>query len=357
MNKPVIGITIGDFNGIGPELVIKALSNELILNYCTPVVYVNTYVLNFYTDLFGVAPLNLNIVRNKSDIRTNQINIRNCSNERINITPGTPSQQAGKFAFDALQLSVEDVKAGIITDIVTCPIDKKTAADSGLEFNGHTQFFAKVFESNVLMILMDDSLKVSMVTGHTPLNDVVNKLTSEGIINHIKAMHDYLKADFAISKPKLAVLGINPHGGDNGLIGSEEKEIIAPAIKQAQELGIMAIGPYAPDGFFGSQNIKNFDAVIGMYHDQVLIPFKQLSFADGINYTAGLPIVRTSPDHGTAYDIAGQGIADISSFISALYLIKKIRRNRLNFYDNSFEQLKFKDHKREKFSIGVPNLR
>jgi 4-hydroxythreonine-4-phosphate dehydrogenase len=207
------------------------------------------------------------------------------------------------------------------------------------------------------MILMNEELRVSMVTGHTPLNDVIKNITKESVLEHILLIHENLKADFAIIKPKIAVLGINPHGGDNGLMGREELDIIAPAIKEAQKENILVMGSYAPDGFFGSKNSTNFDAVIGMYHDQVLIPFKQMAFTDGINYTAGLPIVRTSPDHGTAYDIAGKGVGDTSSFINALYLINKVRRNRINYFDNSKETLGFKTHRREKFSIGVPDLR
>ena len=204
---------------------------------------------------------------------------------------------------------------------------------------------------------MNEELRVSMVTGHTSLNNVANSITKESVLNHIRLVNENLKADFAIIKPKIAVLGINPHGGDNGLMGREELDVIAPAVKEAQKENILVVGPYAPDGFFGSKNSTNFNAVIGMYHDQVLIPFKQLAFTDGINYTAGLPIVRTSPDHGTAYDIAGKGIGDTTSFINALYLINKVRRNRINYYDNTKETLGFKTHRREKFSIGVPDLR
>ncbi|MBT8326900.1 MAG: 4-hydroxythreonine-4-phosphate dehydrogenase PdxA, partial [Bacteroidia bacterium] len=223
-------------------------------------------------------------------------------------------------------------------------------------FNGHTQYFAQKFESNVQMILVDDDLRVAMVTGHTPLNSVSSALTSEKITESIKSMYTHLQSDFGIKKPKIAVLGLNPHGGDNGLMGSEEINLIKPVIEALNKNDVIAVGPYSPDGFFGSNNVKNFDGVIGMYHDQVLTPFKQTSFANGINYTAGLPIVRTSPDHGTAYDIAGKGIASISSFVGALYLINKIHRNRLKFYDSSTTPLPYKDHRREKFSIGVPDL-
>lgn len=356
-DKPVIGITIGDFNGIGPELILKTFSNELVFNYCTPVIYANAYIFKYYANLLDYSPLNFNIVKKGTDIKENQLNLRTCSKERIEITPGSPNVQAGKFALDALQLAITDIKIGLISDLLTCPIDKKTTTDAGLSFNGHTQFLANEFESDVQMILMNEELRVSMVTGHTSLNNVANSITKESVLNHIRLVNENLKADFAIVKPKIAVLGINPHGGDNGLMGREELDVIAPAIKEAQKENILVIGPYAPDGFFGSKNSTNFDAVIGMYHDQVLIPFKQLAFTDGINYTAGLPMIRTSPDHGTAYDIAGKGIGNTTSFINALYLINKVRRNRINYYDNTKETLGFKTHRREKFSIGVPDLR
>ena len=356
-DKPVIGITIGDFNGIGPELILKTFSNELVFNYCTPVIYANAYIFKYYANLLDYSHLNFNIVKKGTDIKENQLNLRTCSKERIEITPGSPNVQAGKFALDALQLAITDIKNGLISDLLTCPIDKKTTTDAGLSFNGHTQFLANEFESDVQMILMNEELRVSMVTGHTSLNNVANSITKESVLNHIRLVNENLKADFAIVKPKIAVLGINPHGGDNGLMGREELDVIAPAIKEAQKENILVIGPYAPDGFFGSKNSTNFDAVIGMYHDQVLIPFKQLAFTDGINYTAGLPMIRTSPDHGTAYDIAGKGIGNTTSFINALYLINKVRRNRINYYDNTKETLGFKTHRREKFSIGVPDLR
>ena len=355
--KSRIGITIGDFNGIGPELILKTLSNELIFNYCTPVVYANTYIFKFYADLLESTAIDFNIVRKIGDIKDGVVNMRICSKDRIEITPGVASVQAGKFAYDALQLAVSDIKEGYIENILTAPIDKHSTAEAGLAFNGHTGYFAENFESEVQMILLNDDLKVAMVTGHTALSEVSSQLTTELILKNIQILNENLKADFGIQKPKIAVLGVNPHGGDNGLMGSEEGDLILPAIKQAQDLGILVIGPYPPDGFFGSKSSGAFDGVLGMYHDQVLIPFKQVAFSDGVNYTAGLPIIRTSPDHGTAYDIAGKGIADSSSFVNALYLINKIHRNRLNFYDNTANPLYYKEHRREKFSIGVPDLR
>jgi 4-hydroxythreonine-4-phosphate dehydrogenase len=356
-NKPCIGITLGDFNGVGPELIIKTLSNSLVFNYCTPVVYGTSYILKFYTELLGCTPLDIHVVRRKEDIKPGVINLRTCSTDRINITPGTPSVEAGKLAYDALSLAIADIKEGFITDILTAPIDKEMCAQAGLQFKGHTQYFAQAFQSDVQMLLLNEDMRVAMVTGHTALNDVVASLSSDKIYESIQKLHQNLKSDFGIKNPKIAVLGINPHAGDNGLMGNEEATLITPAIKQAQKEGIIAIGPYPPDGFFGSVNSANFDGILGMYHDQVLIPFKQVAFSDGINYTAGLPIIRTSPDHGTAYDIAGKGIANISSFVNALYLINKVHRNRLAFFDNSVTPLDFKEHKREKFSIGVPDLR
>ncbi|MEY2923695.1 MAG: 4-hydroxythreonine-4-phosphate dehydrogenase PdxA [Bacteroidota bacterium] len=356
-NKLRIGVTVGDFNGIGPELILKTFSNDLILNYCTPVIYANVFIFKFYAQLLDRNPLNLNVVRKESDIKENAINLRVCNKERITITPGEASAEAGKFAFDALEMATQDVKDGLIQNILTAPIDKKSATDAGLGFNGHTEYFASKFECDVQMLLLDEDLRVAMVTGHTALQNVASKISTEKILKSINTLSENLKSDFGITKPKIAVLGINPHSGDNGLMGKEEIELITPAIAEAQKNGTIAVGPYAPDGFFGSGNEHNFDAVLGMYHDQVLIPFKQKAFRSGVNYTAGLPIVRTSPDHGTAYDIAGKGVADTTSFISALYLINKVHRNRLAYYDSSFAPLAYRDHRREKFSIGVPDLK
>ena len=356
-SKHTIGITIGDFNGIGPELVLRVLTNPLVFNYCTPVVYGTKYILNTYARLLEIDEPEINIVKKPGQIQEGTINLRTCSKERITIEPGVPSPESGKLAFDALELAISDIKSGVISDLLTAPIDKKTTVDAGLAFNGHTQYLANHFESDVQMILLDDELRVAMVTGHTPFQEVTSKLSVEKIVSSINAFNRHLQSDFGITKPKIAVLGLNPHSGDNGLIGKEEIERIKPAIEQVQQEGVLAIGPYPPDGFFGSENAKEFDGVLGMYHDQVLIPFKQKSFSEGINYTAGLPFIRTSPDHGTAFDIAGKGIADTASFINALYLIKKIYRNRMQYYNPDNTPLPFKEHRREKFSIGVPDLK
>ncbi|MBR9860541.1 4-hydroxythreonine-4-phosphate dehydrogenase PdxA [bacterium] len=350
-----VGITVGDFNGIGPELILKTVSHETVLNYCTPVIYASPYIFKFYTQHLEHRALDFNVVRKADDLKDNVINLRNCTKERLEITPGEPSAQAGKVALEALDLAIEDIKNGLIQNLLTAPIDKSTVAENLENFSGHTGYLAEKLESEVLMILMNEGLKVAMVTGHTALEEVSAGITQEKIVHSLKKLNESLITDFGIRKPKIAVLGLNPHSGDRGLMGNQEGELISPAITEAQEAGILAVGPYAPDGFFGSAVRKEFDAVLGMYHDQVLIPFKQLAFSDGINYTAGLPMVRTSPDHGTAYDIAGKGVADISSFVNALFEINKIHRNRLEYYGGR-EFLPFREHRREKFSIGVPDL-
>lgn len=353
--KHTIGITIGDFNGIGPELVLKTFSNEAVFNYCNVVVYATPYILKFYQKHFDMTPLDTNIIRSKKDIKSGQINLRVCSDDRIEIEPGTPSSQSGKLAYDALNMAVSDIKEGLIQDLLTAPIDKEATKSAGLKFNGHTEFLAESFNSESLMILMHDDMRVAMVTGHTALENVSNGISQEAVENAIAKLNTVLESDFLTSKPRIAVLGLNPHLGDKGLMGNQEQESIEPAIKAAQDAGILAYGPFSPDGFFGSKNEGIFDAVLGMYHDQVLIPFKKDAFEDGVNYTAGLPIVRTSPDHGPAFDIAGKGIASITSFVNALFAIKKVHRNRMEFY-NKRGFLDFKEHRKEKFSIGVPDL-
>jgi 4-hydroxythreonine-4-phosphate dehydrogenase len=356
-SKRIIGITLGDFNGIGPELILKILSNELILNYCTPVVYGIPFVFKHYADLLELSAPFFHIVKNDGGVKHGALNMRICTDEKVIITPGQPSEQAGRVAVGALNLAVEDIKNGLIHSLLTAPIDKETAVKGGLSHNGHTEFLATSFNSDSLMILMDDSLKVAMVTGHTSLQEVASFLSKEKILHKIKQASETLISDFNVVKPKIAVLGLNPHLGDGGLMGNEEKELILPAILEAQENEILVYGPYAPDGFFGGEAHRQFDLVLGMYHDQVLIPFKQNAFTSGINFTAGLPFVRTSPDHGVAYDIAGLGKSDVQSFINALYAINKIDRARKTYVEIHQKPLEFMEHKREKFSIGVPNLK
>lgn len=356
-SKPNLGITIGDFNGVGPELILRAFSNKGAFNHCTPVVYGNRYVLNFYADLLEIPRPDVNRVKNSSDIKPGVINLRKCSLEKLEIQPGVSDSSAGKFAHDALRLACEDLREGFIENLVTCPINKNNISSPEFPFPGHTEFLATEFNSDVQMFLIINDLRVTMVTGHISLSSVSASLSIEKIHHKLKETAENLRSDFGISNPKIAVLGLNPHAGDDGTLGSEENDIILPAIKAAQHDNILAFGPYPADGFFGGKSEESFDCVLGMYHDQVLIPFKQNAFTDGVNYTAGLPFVRSSPDHGTAYDITGKGIADLTSFVNAIFVIPPILRNRKNFYDKSNVPLPFREHRREKFSIGVPDLK
>lgn len=355
--KLKVGITVGDFNGIGPELILRSLSNPVVLNYCTPVIYGNVFLFRHYAQLMDMELPEFNSIREPGEIEVGKINLRTCSQERIEITPGQSSAQSAAFALEALEMAVSDVKNGYIDNVLTAPIDKHTAMEAGLEFAGHTGYLAQAFESDALMILISDEMKVAMVTGHTALEQVPGELSTERIMHTVRRFAHSLTYDFNITRPRIALLGLNPHMGDQGVMGNQESELIAPAVKQLQEEGLIVIGPYSPDAFFGSRNLMAFDGVVGMYHDQVLIPFKQISFTDGVNFTAGLPIIRTSPDHGTAFEIAGKGVADISSFVNALYLINKVHRNRIRNYDINTSFLPFKEHRREKFSIGVPDLK
>ena len=355
--KLKVGITVGDFNGIGPELILRSLCNPVVLHYCTPVVYGNSFLFRYYAEALDLDMPEFNSIREASEIEEGKINLRTCSKERIEITPGQSTPQSAAFALSALEMAVNDVKSGYIENIITAPIDKHTAMEAGLEFAGHTGYLAKAFESDALMILISDEMKVAMVTGHTALEDVPQQLSTEGIMHTVRRFAHSLTYDFNISRPRIALLGLNPHMGDRGVMGKQEGEVIAPAVEQLREEGLIVVGPYSPDAFFGSRNVHAFDGVVGMYHDQVLIPFKQLSFSDGVNFTAGLPIIRTSPDHGTAFELAGKGEADISSFVNALYMINKVYRNRIRNYDINTSFLPFKEHRREKFSIGVPDLK
>lgn len=356
-SKLKLGITIGDHNGVGPELVVRTLANPLVHNYCVPVVYGNAFILNHCTKTLDLPKLNLHILKKGDEPKEGVVNLSVCSDARVNIEFGQPTEDSAAFALASLEAAVQGIKSGQVENLLTAPIDKHTIQKAGLNFNGHTGYLADAFESDALMLLLDDDLRVAMVTGHTALENVVSELSQEKIHTAISSFHHSLVNDFGIQKPKIAVLGLNPHSGDRGLMGNQEAELIAPAIQQALDEDILVVGPFPPDTFFGTQHARMYDGVLGMYHDQVLIPFKQLAFSSGVNYTAGLPIVRTSPDHGTAYDIAGKGIADLSSFVNAMYLINKIYRNRIENYGQLGKFLKFREHRREKFSIGVPDLK
>jgi len=324
-----IGITMGDFNGIGPEIIIKTLIEPRILRYFTPVIYGSPKVFLRYKKLFDLQTFSFHTAEDSSKIVNHQINIVHCCQEVLNVAPGTVSPQAGISALEALEASTKDLKAGIIDAVVTAPINKHNIQADNFRFAGHTEYYANAFESkDSLMLLVGEDLRVGVLTGHIPLQEVSKKITKELIANKLRAMLKSLTHDFGIKKPRIALLGLNPHAGENGLLGKEEAQTFIPVIEQFQKEGHLVFGPFPSDGFFGMMQHRQFDGVLASYHDQGLIPFKTLCFETGVNFTAGLSIVRTSPDHGTAYNIAGQNKANHQSFAEALFLAHSIVKNR-----------------------------
>lgn len=331
--KIVVGITHGDVNGIGYEVILKALADSHILEICTPIIYGSPKVAAYHRKVLNIEMAPFHQIRTAAEADSRKVNIINCCDDEIRVELGKPSPQAGEAAFQALEAATSDLRAGLIDVLVTAPFNKETVQSEQFQFPGHTEYLAKQFDSrNYLMLLVSESLRVGVVTGHVPISDVPNQITEQAILRKLRVLHRTLVADFAVTAPRIAVLGLNPHSGDNGVIGTEERDIIAPALKKANNDGITALGPYSADGFFGSGLYSKFDAVLAMYHDQGLIPFKTLTFDMGVNYTAGLSVVRTSPDHGTAYDIAGEDKASAQSMLQAIYLAIDTHRNRL-IYD------------------------
>ncbi len=328
--KIIVGITHGDINGIGYEVIIKTLADNKILELCTPVIYGSPKLMAYHRKAFESKPFNYNQIPSGSKAEHKQRNIVSCIDDTLRIELGKPTQESGTAALQSLKCAVEDLKAGEIDVLVTAPINKQTIFSDEFNFHGHTEYLQAEFETEeVLMLMIGERMKIGTITGHIPLEDVTKTITKELILKKLRILHKSMVEDFAMPQAKIAVLGLNPHAGDNGLIGKHEQEVIIPAIEQARAEKIMAVGPYPADGFFGSQSYTKFDAVLAMYHDQGLIPFKTIEFESGVNYTAGLPIVRTSPAHGTAYDIAGEGKASEESFRAALYAAIKIHKNRL----------------------------
>ncbi|MFY0592756.1 4-hydroxythreonine-4-phosphate dehydrogenase PdxA [Roseivirga sp.] len=328
-SNPIIGITIGDINGIGPEVIIKAVENNKLFHYVTLLVYGHGKALSHYKKLLNREKFNFNQIQSVDEVRYNKLNVINCTEKELTINTGKETTQGGELALEALLKASDDLKNGKIHGIVTAPINKNNIQAEDFKFPGHTEFFTETFGAkDSLMFLCNEHLKIGVATGHIPITQVGEHLTKEVILRKSKLMLKSLKNDFGIKKPKVAVLGLNPHAGEEGLLGSEEKDIISPVIKELKEGGHLVYGPYPADGFFGNGTYAKFDGILAMYHDQGLIPFKTLAFEDGVNFTAGLPIVRTSPDHGTAYNIAGQGIAHDQSMRSAIYMAIDIIRNR-----------------------------
>ena len=332
-----VAITQGDTNGVGYEVILKVFSDPNILELCTPIIYGSPKVASYHRKALNLD-VPYTIINHAEEARDGRVNLLACFDDEIKIEMGQPSQEAGAAALKALDRAMTDYRSELYDVLVTAPINKATIQSPGFHFPGHTEYIeTSVGEGQkALMILMNETLRVALVTTHLPIKDIAKAITKEGIIEKATIFHKALKRDFRISSPRIAVLSLNPHAGDNGLLGSEEKDIILPAIEELADKGIQAFGPFAADGFFGSGAYDHFDGVLAMYHDQGLAPFKTIALESGVNYTAGLPIVRTSPDHGTAYDIAGKGVADENSMRQAIFTAIDVFRNR-QFYDEPLQ--------------------
>lgn len=323
-----IGITQGDVNGIGYEVIMKALQDMEIIEDFVPIIYGSPKAAAYHRKALNVAQFSLNNINTPDEAHPKRINILTCGDDNIKVELGKSTEAAGMAAFEALQAAVRDLSDGKIDAIVTAPINKKNIQNENFHFPGHTEYLEQAAQAPALMLLVAGKLRVGVVAGHVPICQVAQYITKDKILSKLRILNRSLRQDFNIDGPRIAVLGLNPHSGDHGLLGEEEETIIGPAIEQAQSEGICAMGPYPADGLFGSDALGKFDAILAMYHDQGLAPFKALAFTSGVNFTAGLPIVRTSPDHGTAYDIAGLGKADPTSMREAIYLAMDIVRNR-----------------------------
>jgi 4-hydroxythreonine-4-phosphate dehydrogenase len=337
-----IGITHGDVNGIGYEVILKTLSDARILELFTPVIYGSSKVASYHKKALDLGDINFHIIRSGEQAVDGKVNLVNITAKEIKIELGESTEIAGEVAFLALEQATEDLSRGYIDALVTAPINKQNIQSDQFAFPGHTEYLAKKFQAaNSLMLMVGQSIRIGVVTGHIPLREVSNHITREAILEKVRVFNDTLRRDFNILKPRIAVLGLNPHAGDKGVLGLEEEQVIIPAMKSAFDEGIFAFGPYPADGFFGSSAFSTFDGILAMYHDQGLIPFKTLAFDSGVNFTAGLPFVRTSPAHGTAYDIAGKNEASPSSFREAVYLAIDLVRNRKLFDEASANPLRF----------------
>jgi len=341
LQKPVIGFTCGDLNGIGIELIIKTLSDNRVLDMCTPVVFASNKSINFYRKSLPEINFVYQAVKEFTRLNPKQVNIFNCWEEEVAINPGTLNDIGGQYALLSLQQGVAALKAGHIQGLVTAPIHKKNIQSDQFKHSGHTPYLKEQFNvADVVMVMVAENLRVALVTEHVPISEVAKHITKENILRKLQILNDSLQKDFSIPKPRIAVLGLNPHAGDEGLIGQEEETIIKPAIKEGKYKDVLAFGPYSADAFFARGGHQKFDAVLAMYHDQGLIPFKSLAIGEGVNYTAGLPAVRTSPDHGTAFDIAGKGKADPASFMVATFECIDIIRRRAEYEENHRNPLK-----------------
>ena len=338
------GITHGDINGIGYEVILKTLADERMTDFCTPVLYGSQKLALYHQKVMGLPSINFKVINKPEEATDGKINLINCVDDNLKIEFGYATPEAGLAAYKALEIATSDLKRGAINTLLTAPINKHSIHSKDFSFPGHTEYLEKKFDEGgvhkSLMILTSDSLRIALVTGHIPLSEVKIHLTLESVVEKLTIFNSSLIQDFGVIKPCIAVLALNPHAGDNGMLGTEEENILIPAISQAEQKGVGAFGPYPADGFFGSRSMQKFDGILAMYHDQGLIPFKMFAMENGVNFTAGLPIVRTSPAHGTAYDIAGKNIASESSFRNALYVAIDIYRKRKSFREMTANPLR-----------------
>lgn len=342
-DRIIIGISQGDTNGISWEVIGKAFSDNRILELCTPVIYGSQKAAAYYKKELNLEHFNYTIIRNINEAVARKVYLINTGPEDLSIEVGKMTPIAGKSAILALEAATQDLKKGALHALVTAPFNKQSVQSDNYRFPGHTEYLAQFFQAEeVLMLLTNEHLRIGVVTGHIPLSEVSQKISKELIIKKLRILEKSLKSDFGIAKPKIAILGLNPHAGDGGLLGKEEETIIQPAIEDAIRDKILAFGPYPADGFFGSDTYKRFDGILAMYHDQGLAPFKALAFKDGVNYTAGLPVIRTSPAHGTGYDIAGQNEADPGSFLAAIFMAIDAFRHRSLYKEITKNPLTYK---------------
>lgn len=338
----IVGISIGDLNGIGSEVILKTFEDNRMLEFCTPVIFANIKIVSYIKKMLGLE-INLHGIDRIDQLVIGKINVLNVWKEGVNIEFGVLNDTIGKYAIKSFTAAVDALKKNEVDVLVTAPINKYNIQSEEFKFPGHTDYLDKELSGNALMFMVQEDLRIGLLTDHIPINEVANHVTEEVVITKVKTINQSLIQDFKITRPKIAVLGINPHCGDNGVIGFQDDEVIKPALKKMFEEGVLAFGPFSADSFFGSGQYEKYDAVIAAYHDQGLVPFKTLSFGKGVNYTAGLDKVRTSPDHGTAYEIAGKGIADFNSFREAVYLAVDVFSNRAQHEEITKNILKVKE--------------
>ncbi len=361
-NKRIkVGITIGDTNGIGAEVIMKTVGVPEMMDLCIPVIYGSSKIMNYHRNACNLPSIQMNYTKSAERLKENMPNLVECIDQDIKVELGQPSKQAGTASFLALEAAVRDLKSGLIDVLVTAPISKDNIQSEQFHFPGHTEYLESAAGdgAQALMLMCTTDLRIALVTAHLPLSQVPTALTVDGIREKLRLFNESLKRDFNINGPRIAVLSLNPHAGENGMLGHEERDIILPAIQQSlDEDGVQCFGPYAADGFFGARHYRRFDGVLAMYHDQGLAPFKTIAMDEGVNFTAGLPIVRTSPDHGTGYDIAGQGLANESSLRHAIYTAIDVFRNRLRYDESRQNPLPklFQDRGRDNVKLDLTKV-